>query len=382
MRGAQPTTEPLRYRQVSAEARILLNSEGESGRFEFKQTAKAVRPEVLCAAANWVALQRGEVTDVTLLVGIEEVKDSETGLVTGRVLGVSDLERAVETIQHSVRETRPVPVSVTIIEEGVGTPKPFLRLKIRPTFAPHFDAEGRRQTRNNASTRPLTDEELLDIYLDREAAKFEQRFSQTADRVTSQLGDIEFAIEHTTGELSEISNGVDQLSENFGQVHETAWKAADEAEESRSVAERLESALEDLERHLLGQHDDSPPGLFFRLMDTRWGVWEAFSENAAYRPTRTTDQLASRLKKLLETPLQPDAWFRNMSEIDFWRDVLRRRDLNWTMTAWSREIARAENASYDPGHPIMDDNRIDHYRAFRETIRGTKPRPKSVRRKR
>jgi hypothetical protein len=93
-----------------------------------------------------------------------------------------------------------LPVSVTIIEEAVATSKPFLRLKIRPTFPPHFDAEGRRQTRNNASTRPLTDEELLDLYLDREAAKFEQRFQQTADRVESHAGDIEFAFGTVRGQ--------------------------------------------------------------------------------------------------------------------------------------------------------------------------------------
>ena len=168
MTQAQPA-EPLRYPQISPDAKDLLAAEGESGRFEFKQTARSVRPEVLCAAANWVALQRGAVEEMTLLVGVGEVKHPTTGLVKGEILGVSDLETAIQTIQNNIRETRPVPVAVTIIEEAVETPKPFLRIKIRPTFTPHFDAEGRRQTRNNASTRPLTDEELLDLYLDREA---------------------------------------------------------------------------------------------------------------------------------------------------------------------------------------------------------------------
>ncbi|WP_459980061.1 hypothetical protein, partial [Mycobacterium avium] len=88
----------------------MLNTEGESGRFEFKQTARSVKPEVLCAAANWVALERGGVAEVTLLVRVGEVKNPQTGLVTGDILGLSDLESAVQTIQNSVRETRPVPV--------------------------------------------------------------------------------------------------------------------------------------------------------------------------------------------------------------------------------------------------------------------------------
>ncbi|KDP06512.1 hypothetical protein MAV101_11240 [Mycobacterium avium subsp. hominissuis 101] len=360
----------------------MLNTEGESGRFEFKQTARSVKPEVLCAAANWVALERGGVAEVTLLVGVGEVKNPQTGLVTGDILGLSDLESAVQTIQNSVRETRPVPVSVTIIEEAVATSKPFLRLKIRPTFPPHFDAEGRRQTRNNASTRPLTDEELLDIYLDREAAKFEQRFRQTADRMESYLGDIDGAIDRVTGDLGFIDSNIDRLSDDFGKLHEAAWTAAQEAEESRSLAEQLESTITDLERHVLGQRDDAPVGLFFGLMDRRWMVWDAFSQDAAYRPTKATDQLAARLKRLLEEPIPPNDWYANMSEIDLWRDVLRRRDKKWTMTAWSREIERAESPPpRSGGLPAMDPNRISHYRALRDQALAAKPHKKVDKRK-
>ncbi|MGV0807046.1 AlbA family DNA-binding domain-containing protein [Mycolicibacterium setense] len=371
----QPPAEPLRHQQLSETARVLLDSEGESGRFEFKQTAKAVRPEVLCAAANWVALQRGEVSEVTLLVGVGEVKDPETGLVRGQVLGLSDLEKAVETIQNSIRETRPVPVSVTIIEEAVATSNPFLRLKIRPTFPPHFDAEGRRQTRNNASTRPLTDEELLDLYLDREAAKFEQRFQQIADRVTSQLGDIEFAIDSVTGDLSAIDSNMERMSEDFGHLQEAAWNAAQEAEESRSVAEQLESEITDLKSYVLGQGDDSPSGLYFRVMDCRWKVWDSFSQDAAYRPTKATDQLTARLKRLLEDPIPPNDWLSNMTEIDSWNGLLRRRGGRLTMTAWSREIERAEVRT-PAGGPVMEDDRISYYRAERDKILAAKPRKK------
>ncbi|MBO0883234.1 MAG: hypothetical protein J2P17_23435, partial [Mycobacterium sp.] len=296
-------------------------------------------------------------------------------------LGLSDLERSVETIQNSVRETRPVPVSVTIVEEAVETSKPFLRLKIRPTFPPHFDAEGRRQTRNNASTRPLTDEELLDLYLDREAAKFEQRFQQTADRVTSHLGDIEGAIDRVTGDLGAIDTNMERMSEDFGQLHQAAWNAAEEAEESRSLAEQLESEITDLKRHVLGQGDDSPSGLYFRVMGSRWTVWDTFSQDAAYRPTKTTDQLAARLKRLLEEPVPSDDWLTNMDEISSWNDVLRRRGNRWTMTAWSREIERAENRTPGAAGPVMDDDRISYYRAERDRIMAVKPRKTTNRRK-
>ena len=272
---SRSAAEPLRHQQVSETARTLLDTEGESGRFEFKRDATAVNPKVLVAAANWVAVNNRE--KVVLLVGVEEDEDPETGLVTGKIRGIRNLETASATIQNYSKETRPVPVSVTVIEEGVATEKPFLRLEIRPTFPPHYDAEGRRVTRDGKSTRALADEELLDIYLDREAAKFKQRFQQTADRVTSQLGDIDFAIERVTGDLSEIDGSIGRLSDDFRELHSTAWRAAEEAEESRSLAEQLEESMQDLKRDVGGQLEDSPIGLFYRLMDRRWFVWDCSS---------------------------------------------------------------------------------------------------------
>lgn len=187
---AGPGRELLRYQQVSKTARSMLDAEGESGRFEFKQDAAAVEPDVLVAAANWVALAPGRRDKVTLLVGVMEHEDPVTGLVTGKVLGVKNLDKARHSIQSRCGEIRPVPVGLTIVEEGVATDKPFLRLEIRPTFPPHYDGKGRRVTRDGAATRSLTDEELLDIYLDREAAKFERRFQQTAKTVLARLDEL------------------------------------------------------------------------------------------------------------------------------------------------------------------------------------------------
>ena len=57
-----------RYAQISQAARQLLDTGGESGRFEFKRDAKAVSTAVLVAAANWVALSP-DAERVTILGG-------------------------------------------------------------------------------------------------------------------------------------------------------------------------------------------------------------------------------------------------------------------------------------------------------------------------
>lgn len=181
----QPETS--RHQEFSAVAQQML-ALGESGRYEFKRDVDAVTVGLLAALANWVA------TDPTrevahLLVGVDEVEDKTTGLVHRHPFGLpKGLDKAVSRIQDLASKTRPIPVEVFIVEEGVAEPTPFVRVEVRPTMPPHFDDQGRRQTRQGRSTRALTDEELLRIYLDREAGSFAMRFRQVSDELRSAVG--------------------------------------------------------------------------------------------------------------------------------------------------------------------------------------------------
>lgn len=176
---------------------------GESGRYEFKSTVDAVKPRVLAALANWVALESGREA-AHLLVGVEEVEDKETGLVRGVPCGLPQgLDKAVSRLQEMARMTRPIPVDAFIVEEGVAGPTPFVRVEIRPTMPPHFDDEGRRQTRQGRSTRALTDDELLRIYLDREAGSFAERFRQAGE-------DLQEAVGAVGSQVDQISDAIEQ----------------------------------------------------------------------------------------------------------------------------------------------------------------------------
>lgn len=175
----------LRYQGVSKAGKTILASASEAERFEFKRTADAVSAKVLVAAANAVALEGAADGAVTILVGVDEREDANTGLVTGEVVGVSrgggpddrdGLERAKQKIRSRASSTLPVPIRLTLIEEGVATSLPFLRLLVRPSSPPHYTSEGLRVTRQGASTRAITDEELLGLYLNRESEAFHERF--------------------------------------------------------------------------------------------------------------------------------------------------------------------------------------------------------------
>lgn len=332
--------ERLRYDDVSETAQSMLDAEGESGRFEFKQEASAVDPAVLVAAANWVAREPSR-EKVVLLVGVKEHEDPATGLVTGEVIGVKSIDQAKHSIRSRCSETKPVPVGLTIIEEGVKTAKPFLRLEIRPTSPPHYDGKGRRVTRDGASTRALTDEELLDFYLDREAEKFEQRFQQTAGVVLARL--------------AQVAEGIEEVSSELGSASIAAWEAASQADDSRSVARRIEDELESLGDYVEVQAGYTLPHLYFELQEMRKGVWAAFAADATARPTKATDRLLERLRVNLERAIDPDNWAMNLTELQFWQEVLERRGGGTTMTGWLREIKERDELVLETGMSLTND---------------------------
>ena len=134
---------------MSSTARRIL-ALGESGRYEFKRDVDAVTPKLLAALANWVALDPAQ--DVAyLLVGVEEVEDKDTGLVSGRPFGLpKGLDKAVARVQDMASKTRPIPVDVFIVEEGVSTTTPFLRIRAPAHHAAALRRRG--QTPNPSGT--------------------------------------------------------------------------------------------------------------------------------------------------------------------------------------------------------------------------------------
>lgn len=339
-----------RYQQPSAIAREMLKTQGESERCEFKRTAAAVNATVLVAAANWVALSPHTRDKVTVLVGVDENTDPATGLVSGQVVGLKgDLHKHVETIQNHCRDTHPVPVGLRIFEEGVATTTPFLRLEIWPTLAPHFDSGGRRIVRNNASTRALVDEELLNLYLDREAARFEQRFQQTAT--------------HLLRSLEILGDGVDRVAEllttslpgHLEELQGVTWNAVEEAEESKSLTASVAEKLDDEFKLLQISVDRSPVEVFIQLRKVRVRIWRLFSEDAVVRPTNSTDRLLARLREQLERSIDPNDWPANWSELDFWGDVVKKRGVTGTMTGWRRTLTERERLKPLSTIPLTDE---------------------------
>lgn len=334
---------------------------GESGRFEFKRDAEAVSVKLLATLANWVALDSGR--DVAhLLVGVDEVEDEASGLVFGQPCGLpKGLDRAVARIQDLASKTRPVPVDAFLVEENVAGAKPFVRVEVRPTMPPHFDDEGRRQTRQGRSTRALTDEELLGVYLDREAGSFAARFRQTSDELRSAVGaignqvdDVATAIEENIAEPIRI---LAATAERAADAAESAESSADSASASAISAEYEVSNVQRLVRGLQQVvediRDQTPESLAFQLTTIRRAIWWNFTLDTYEHKSALADQLEDRLHALLSTDISLAVALSDW-ELDLWNEVLDSRSAlprrRGTQQWWRATIQRVEGYMSNPSY--------------------------------
>jgi hypothetical protein len=343
--AASATEDRLRYQRVSAAARRLLSQEGESGRFEFKQTSKAVDSSVLVAAANWVSLHPSR-TEVTILAGVAEVTDPRTGLTTGEPIGLpgNDLAVHVRRIQDYARATLPVPVSLRIIEEGVSTKAAFLRIEVRPTRPPHFDGSGRRITRDGAAHRPLMDEELLAIYLDRESVQFEARFDQTAKRTIEAVEDLSRGLGGIAGEVERLPGLIDNAE---GAAAMAGYEADDAKRAIEDLGRGLNARMDRLEERLARHLNRTPLYVLLRLRYVRERVWRAFCVDRALRPSKAAEQLAPRLLRMLNDPLALESHVANLIQLQEWEAALEARkhhrpaSMRW-WSGWIKQVGAAE----------------------------------------
>ncbi|WP_448062270.1 AlbA family DNA-binding domain-containing protein [Cellulomonas hominis] len=346
-----------RYQRASDEAARLL-ALGESGRCEFKRDADVVTVGLLAALANWVALDGGR--DVAhLLIGVEEVQDADTGLTYGRPFGLpKGLDKAVSRIQDLATRTRPVPVDAFVVEEAVGEDVPFIRVEVRPTFPPHFDDEGRRQTRQGRSTRALTDDELLSVYLSREAGSFAARFRQAGDELSDAVGAVGSQVDQIASAIeNQIARPLADLQESAEYAASAAGGAEDAAHSVASDVTNVEDMVRRLQRVVETLRDETTEALAARVQHRRQQVWLDFSVDTWERTSARATRLADRLRNLLSTDISLDA-ARNTWEIGLWDDYLhertRHRGGTATLKWWSETVSEAESFFANPVYGMAD----------------------------
>lgn len=360
---------------------------GESGRYEFKSDPKAVTPKLLAALANWAALDSS--TGVAhLLVGVDEETDEATGLVRGVPCGLlKGLDRVVSQVQDQATNTRPIPVDVFVVEEAVETDTPFVRVEIRPMMPPHYDSEGRRQTRQGRSTRALTDDEMLRIYLDREAGSFAQRFRQTAQELHHAVGGV-------SSQMDDIAEAIDEnIARPVADLTATAEEATNAAKYASSAATSAESMVSNVDLEVMtlqravsdvrdlveGLKAGSAASLASRVTNYRRVIWWNFTVDSCDWTSDAANRLTRSVHELLSTDISIDD-VHNSWEIDIWSDLLIRRRQQrrnrGTMKWWTAEVREVTAYFAEPAYraPDLPDLKSE----IREDIDAALDNPESV----
>ncbi len=338
---------------------------GESGRYEFKQEVEAVSPRVLAALANWVALDDARGV-AHVLVGVQEIENVASGLVSGEPCGLPrGLDRAVARIQDVASKTRPIPVDVFIVEEAVASATPFVRIEVRPTMPPHFDDEGRRQTRQGRSTRALTDEELLQIYLQREAGSFAARYRQVSDELHAAVGSVGTQVDSIAEAIDRrIAQPIAELSETAGYAASSASSAEDAAQAVSFDVQHVEDLVRDLQGVTDSLLDRSTQALVAQIADRRRKVWWDYTCDTWKRTSPRAQQLDRAVRELLSAGIALDD-ARNTWELTVWSEFMKEREdqrggkgtLAWWESVVKRVTAYLVNPAYEP--PDLPDLRTE-----------------------
>lgn len=227
---------------------------------------------------------------------------------------------------------------------------------------PHFDDEGRRQTRQGRSTRALSDEDPLGIYLDREAGSFATRFRQTNQRGPPNGRWCDWQPSRS-----------DRCSDR--RDHCPAKPTADKHSSGGGRCRGLCRICSGLRNGLCGQRgvrggarpapcprpsgsgrrdpDDSLQNLAHRVIQSRRKVWWNFTVDTWEHASVRAHRLEQHLRKLLASDISLDA-ARNNWELRIWQDLLadrksergERGTQKWWNAAIQEVVSFLENPAY------------------------------------
>ena len=186
------------YKTLSAKTKKILEAP-EGYDVDFKSQANGVKVRDIVAFANTPS-------GGTILVGVEEMTNSN-GVQRGRVIGCSVDDDAVLQIRNKACDCIP-PVDVEILTENLNK-KPILRVEIAGSKkVPHCTKTGEYSIRTDRRTRGLWPEELLSIYLNREAEQFLGKFRKAIEETEGK-------IDHLSGNLQLITSEIMRTVENL-----------------------------------------------------------------------------------------------------------------------------------------------------------------------
>ncbi|MFC4354757.1 RNA-binding domain-containing protein [Chryseomicrobium palamuruense] len=245
-----------KQKSLTERVETLLNKE-EGLDVDFKRDRNGIKPEDLVAFAN-------SPSGGTILVGVDEDINKE-GKQRGKIVGckISDGEKLA--LLGKASECRP-PIDIEIIIENENTDKPFYRIEIPSgPYKPYCTNRGVYQIRGDARNNPITPEQLLNIFLEKNSSEFFERFKHATLELESNLQEsqkelfnlniILESMNHKVNEnlsllLTDIDSFKIQIENQLEHIFSSAEDASDAANDANSEASDMNNRLSDVEAEM------------------------------------------------------------------------------------------------------------------------------------
>ena len=190
------------YRGLTKRTKQLLQN-GETEYVDFKKNVKSVKTDDLVAFAN---SEHGG----TLLIGVDEANDNN--VQTGQIVGCDVGDSSKLIIMSKALGATP-PISLSLFIENINK-SPIFRIEIPSgDQKPYCSEGGTYKIRKDGRNHALKPEELLNIFLVKEASKFHERFKLATDQVVKSIKEVSDTIDWME---STISSRVEEMSSTLG----------------------------------------------------------------------------------------------------------------------------------------------------------------------
>lgn len=247
------------FQSISKRAHLLLTS-GETKDVDYKENVRGLHADDLVAFANSTA-------GGAILIGVRESK-SPTGKQKGEPIGHPITDEARLQIMSKALSCSP-PINIEIIAENLAH-KPFYRIEVPGSGRrPYSTSSGTYKIREYGRNNPLLPEQLLAIFLEREADEFRNRFAAATEALESRMSDTLALVSQiediVSRKIQEIGNqlgwaeykagdAVDTIEAVQAQVNGLAREMSKQARRIRAVVKKLDAedpVKDDIERETL-----------------------------------------------------------------------------------------------------------------------------------
>ena len=186
------------FKSITKITKEFLES-GENEKVDYKRDLKGLKSEDLVAFAN------SEIGG-TILIGVDEKSNGKTQI--GEIYGCDTSDKSRLVIMSKALACIP-PISLSIYVENTND-KPIFRLEIPSGIQkPHCTSGGTYKIRKDGRNAVLTPNEILEIYLIKEAKKFNKQFKKATKHIVDNIDNITATIDFMD---SNISSKVENIS--------------------------------------------------------------------------------------------------------------------------------------------------------------------------